>query len=489
MNYFGQDLTTLHDDLVNKKITVTDLVKATFDNIDATDPEVNAFLNLNREAALAKAAELDEKGIDADNVLSGIPLAIKDNIVTKGLTTTAASKMLENFVPVYDATVMQRLNAKDVINVGKTNMDEFAMGGSTENSAFKITKNAWDHEVVPGGSSGGSAAAVAAGEVVAALGSDTGGSIRQPASFNGIVGMKPTYGRISRWGLIAFGSSLDEIGPMTRTVKDNAILLSAIAGHDERDLTTSTKDVPDFAAELNDQTSVKGMKIGLPKEFLGEGVDQDVKDAILAAADKYRELGATVDEVSLPHNKYGVAAYYIIASSEASSNLQRFDGIRYGHRAQDVKNLEDVYVKSRTEGFGDEVKRRIMLGTFSLSAGFYDAYFKKAAQVRTLIINDFKAVLKDHDFIMGPVAPTPAYKIGEEVSDPMTMYMNDILTIPVNLAGLPGMSIPAGFSNGLPVGMQLIGRPFDESTLYKAGYVFEQATDFHNQTPNQGGQN
>lgn len=489
MNYFGQDLTTLHDDLVNKKITVTDLVKATFDNIDATDPEVNAFLNLNREAALAKAAELDEKGIDADNVLSGIPLAIKDNIVTKGLTTTAASKMLENFVPVYDATVMQRLNEKDVINVGKTNMDEFAMGGSTENSAFKITKNAWDHEVVPGGSSGGSAAAVAAGEVVAALGSDTGGSIRQPASFNGIVGMKPTYGRISRWGLIAFGSSLDEIGPMTRTVKDNAILLSAIAGHDERDLTTSTKDVPDFAAELNDQTSVKGMKIGLPKEFLGEGVDQDVKDAILAAADKYRELGATVDEVSLPHNKYGVAAYYIIASSEASSNLQRFDGIRYGHRAQDVKNLEDVYVKSRTEGFGDEVKRRIMLGTFSLSAGFYDAYFKKAAQVRTLIINDFQAVLKDHDFIMGPVAPTPAYKIGEDISDPMTMYMNDILTIPVNLAGLPGMSIPAGFSNGLPVGMQLIGRPFDESTLYKAGYVFEQATDFHNQTPNQGGQN
>lgn len=489
MNYFGKDLTTLHDDLVNKKITVTDLVKATFDNIDATDPEVNAFLNLNREAALAKAAELDEKGIDADNVLSGIPLAIKDNIVTKGLTTTAASKMLENFVPVYDATVMQHLNALDVINVGKTNMDEFAMGGSTENSAFKITKNAWNHEVVPGGSSGGSAAAVAAGEVVAALGSDTGGSIRQPASFNGIVGMKPTYGRISRWGLIAFGSSLDEIGPMTRTVKDNAILLSAIAGHDERDLTTSTKDVPDFAAALNDQTSVKGMKIGLPKEFLGEGVDQDVKDAILAAADKYRELGATVDEVSLPHNKYGVAAYYIIASSEASSNLQRFDGIRYGHRAQDVKNLEDVYVKSRTEGFGDEVKRRIMLGTFSLSAGFYDAYFKKAAQVRTLIINDFKAVLKDHDFIMGPVAPTPAYKIGEEVSDPMTMYMNDILTIPVNLAGLPGMSIPAGFSNGLPVGMQLIGRPFDESTLYKAGYAFEQATDFHNQTPNQGGQN
>ncbi len=292
---------------------------------------------------------MDEKGVDADNVLAGIPLAIKDNIVTNGLTTTAASKMLENFVPVYDATVVKQLNKQGVINVGKTNMDEFAMGGSTENSAFKTTKNAWDYTRVPGGSSGGSAAAVASGEVIAALGSDTGGSIRQPSSFNGIVGMKPTYGRISRWGLIAFASSLDEIGPMTRTVKDNAILLSAVAGHDDHDMTTSTKEVPDFAAELNDQTSVKGMKIGLPKEYLGEGVDQEVKDAILAAADKYRELGATVDEVSLPHNKYGVAAYYIIASSEASSNLQRFDGIRYGHRSKDVKNLEDVYVNSRTE--------------------------------------------------------------------------------------------------------------------------------------------
>lgn len=489
MNYFDKDLTSLHDDLVNQKISATDLTKATFDNIDTTDADVAAFLNLNKDAALKKAAELDAQGIDADNLLSGIPVAIKDNIVTKGLKTTAASKMLENFKPIYDATVTKKVNASGMINVGKTNMDEFAMGGSTENSAFKTTKNAWDYTRVPGGSSGGSAAAVASGQVVAALGSDTGGSIRQPASFNGVVGMKPTYGRVSRWGLIAFGSSLDEIGPITRKVKDNALILSAIAGHDERDLTTSTKDVPDFAADLNADTNVKGMKIGLPKEFLGEGVDQDVKDAILAAADKYRELGATVDEVSLPHNKYGVAAYYIISSSEASSNLQRFDGIRYGYRADDTKSLEDVYVKSRSEGFGDEVKRRIMLGTFSLSAGFYDAYFKKAAQVRTLIINDFQNVLKDHDFIMGPVAPTPAYKIGEDVDDPMTMYMNDILTIPVNLAGLPGMSIPAGFSNGLPIGMQLIGRPFDETTLYKAAYTFEQATDFHKQTPNAGGKN
>ncbi len=489
MNYFDKDLTSLHEDLVNKKISATDLTKATFDNIDTTDADVAAFLNLNKDAALKKAAELDEKGIDADNILAGIPVAIKDNIVTKGLTTTAASKMLENFKPIYDATATKKVNESGMINVGKTNMDEFAMGGSTENSAFKTTKNAWDYTRVPGGSSGGSAAAVASGQVVAALGSDTGGSIRQPASFNGVVGMKPTYGRVSRWGLIAFGSSLDEIGPITRTVKDNALILSAIAGHDDHDLTTSTNEVPDFAAGLNADTNVKGMKIGLPKEFLGEGVDKDVQDAILAAADKYRELGATVDEVSLPHNKYGVAAYYIISSSEASSNLQRFDGIRYGYRADDTKSLEDVYVKSRSEGFGDEVKRRIMLGTFSLSAGFYDAYFKKAAQVRTLIINDFQKVLKDYDFIMGPVAPTPAYKIGEDVDDPMTMYMNDILTIPVNLAGLPGMSIPAGFSNGLPIGMQLIGRPFDETTLYKAAYTFEQATDFHKQTPNAGGKN
>ncbi|KRM60194.1 Asp-tRNA(Asn)/Glu-tRNA(Gln) amidotransferase subunit GatA [Secundilactobacillus malefermentans] len=488
MNYFDKDLTSLHDDLVNKKITAEELTKQTFANMKQTDQTTQAFLNLNEDEAVRTAQEIDKAGIDPENLLSGIPVAIKDNLVTKGLTTTAASKMLENFKPIYSATAVEKLAAKQTINVGKTNMDEFAMGGSTENSAFKVTTNAWDKTKVPGGSSGGSAAAVASGQVPLALGSDTGGSIRQPASFNGVVGMKPTYGRVSRWGLIAFGSSLDEIGPITRSVKDNAVALSAIAGHDDHDLTTSTKEVPDFAAELNEKTTVKGMKIGLPKEFIGEGVDEDVKNAVLAAADKYRELGATVDEVSLPHNKYGVAAYYIIASSEASSNLQRFDGIRYGYRADDVKNLEDVYVKSRSEGFGDEVKRRIMLGTYSLSAGFYDAYFKKAAKVRTLIIRDFQKVMEDHDFIMGPVAPTVAFSIGAEISDPMTMYMNDILTIPVNLAGLPGMSIPAGFSNGMPIGLQLIGKPFDEETLYKAGYVFEQNTDFHKKTPELGGQ-
>ncbi|PWF99939.1 Asp-tRNA(Asn)/Glu-tRNA(Gln) amidotransferase subunit GatA [Levilactobacillus bambusae] len=489
MTYLNQDLADLHQALSDKKMSATELTQDTLANIKKMDSEVDAFLTLNEEAALAQAKQLDDQGIDKDNPLAGIPVAIKDNIMTNGLRTTAASRMLENFTPIYSATVVNKLANLDAITIGKTNMDEFAMGGSTETSAFKTTKNAWDHTKVPGGSSGGSAAAVASGEVLAALGSDTGGSIRQPAAFNGVVGMKPTYGRVSRWGLIAFGSSLDQIGVLTRGVKDNATYLSAISGHDIHDMTSSTNDVPNFAAGLDESASVKGMKIGLPKEFLGDGVAEDVKQAILNAAETYRQLGATVEEVSLPHNEFGVAAYYIISSSEASSNLQRFDGIRYGFRADDVKTLDDVYVKTRTQGFGDEVKRRIMLGTFSLSAGFYDAYFKKAAQVRTLMIQDFKAILKDYDMILGPVAPTTAYDLGSEVSDPMTMYMNDILTVPVNLVGLPGMSVPAGFSQGLPVGMQLIGRPFDEGTLYKAAYTFEQNTDFHLKTPKVGGQN
>ncbi len=487
MNYFNQSLSEIHEKLVNKEITAEDLTKQTLANIAEVDKDINAFINVDEEGALQRAKAIDEAGIDADNLLSGMPIALKDNLVTKGFKTTAASKMLENFKPIYNATVVEKLASLNAISVGKTNMDEFAMGGSTENSAFKITHNPWDTNKVPGGSSGGSAAAVAAGEVLAALGSDTGGSIRQPASFNGVVGMKPTYGRVSRWGLIAFGSSLDQIGPITRNVADNATLLNAIAGHDDHDMTSSNKDVPDFSANLN--AGVKGMKIGIPSEFMAAGLDDDVKQTVLDAAETYRKLGATVEEVSLPHTEYGVAAYYIISSSEASSNLQRFDGIRYGYRAEDAKNLEELYVKSRSQGFGDEVKRRIMLGTFSLSAGFYDAYFKKAAQVRTLMINDFTNVFKDYDLILAPTAPTPAYGIGEDISDPMTMYMNDVLTLPVNLAGLPGMSIPAGFSNGLPVGVQLIGKPFDETTIYQAGNAFEQATDFHKQTPKMGGNN
>ncbi|WP_302046901.1 Asp-tRNA(Asn)/Glu-tRNA(Gln) amidotransferase subunit GatA [Ligilactobacillus agilis] len=487
VDYFKTDLENLHQALVNKDLSSAELVKETFAKIETIDPKIEAFLALNKEQALAKAEELDQKGIPADSLLAGIPVGIKDNIVTKDLTTTAASKMLANFKPIYNATVMDKLDQAGMINVGKLNMDEFAMGGSTETSAFKLTKNAWDQTKVPGGSSGGSAAAVASGQILASLGSDTGGSIRQPAAYNGIVGMKPTYGRVSRYGLIAFASSLDQIGPLTRTVKDNALILNAIAGHDKRDFTSSAKEVPNFAEGLDG--NIKGLKIALPKEYLGQGVAFEVKEAILKAAKTFESLGATVEEVSLPYSKYGVPVYYIIASSEASSNLQRFDGIRYGFRASDVKNLEDVYVRSRSEGFGDEVKRRIMLGTFSLSAGTYDAFFKKAAQVRTLICQDFAKVFSQYDLIMGPTAPTPAFGLGEDIDDPVTMYMNDILTIPVNLAGLPGMSLPAGFANGLPVGLQLIGPQFAENTIYKAGYAFEQATDFHKAVPTIGGQN
>lgn len=486
MDYFKHDLASLHDLLVKKEVSVTDLVKETLTTIKERDQKLAAFLTLNEKAALDQAAQLDQQGIDPANILAGIPLAIKDNIVTKDLRTTAASKILENFQPIYDATVMEKLAAQQAITIGKTNLDEFAMGGSTENSAFKTTKNAWDQTKVPGGSSGGSAAAVASGEVMSALGSDTGGSIRQPAAFNGIVGVKPTYGRVSRYGLIAFASSLDQIGTFTRNVKDNALLLNAISGLDPHDSTSSSQPVPDFAAGLNGD--IKGMKIAVPKEYLGKGIAESVKTAIKQAISTFEKLGATVDEVSLPHSKYGVPVYYIIASSEASSNLQRFDGIRYGYRAQDVKNLEDVYVKSRSEGFGDEVKRRIMLGTFSLSAGTYDAFFKKAAQVRTLICQDFAKVFGNYDLILGPTAPTTAFGIGEDINDPITMYMNDILTIPVNLAGLPGMSLPAGFANGLPIGLQLIANQFAENTMYRAGYAFEQATDFHKEIPAIGGQ-
>lgn len=487
MDYFTNDLTSLHESLVKKELSVTELTKKTFETIAQRDQKIGAFLTLNEEKALEQAKALDDNGFDQHNVLAGIPIAIKDNIVTKDLRTTAASKILGNFDPIYDATVMEKLAAAQMIHVGKLNMDEFAMGGSTETSAFKITKNAWDQTKVPGGSSGGSAAAVASGQVLVALGSDTGGSIRQPAAYNGIVGVKPTYGRVSRYGLIAFASSLDQIGPLTRTVKDNAYVLNAISGHDSRDFTSSAREVPDFTKGLDGD--VKGMKIAVPREYMGEGVASEVKEAIKEALKTFEKLGATVEEVSLPYSKYGVPVYYIIASSEASSNLQRFDGIRYGFRAKDVKNLEDVYVRSRSEGFGDEVKRRIMLGTFSLSAGTYDAFFKKAAQVRTLICQDFANVFRNYDLILGPTAPTTAYGLGDEIDDPITMYMNDILTIPVNLAGLPGMSLPAGFANGLPIGMQLIAPQFREDTLYKAGYAFEQATDFHKQVPMIGGKN
>lgn len=487
MNYFENDLTTLHAGLVNKQFSVVELVKETFATIKQREPQLEAFLALNEEAALKQAATLDEQGIAPDQLLAGIPVGIKDNIVTKGLTTTAASKILENFNPIYDATVMEKLAEAGMINVGKLNLDEFAMGSSTETSAFKQTKNAWDQTKVPGGSSGGPAVAVAAGEIPVALGSDTGGSVRQPATFNGVVGTKPTYGRVSRYGLIAFSSSLDEIGPITRTVKDNALVLGAIAGHDDHDLTTSSKEVPDFTAGIED--GVKGLRIAVPKEYFAAGVADGVKDAIKQALAEMEKLGAVVDEVSLPYSKYGVPIYYVQACAEASSNLQRYDGIRYGFRAKDVKNLEDVYVRTRTEGFGPEVKRRIMLGTYVLAAGSYDKFFKKAAQVRTLVCRDFARVFKDHDVIMAPTTATPAFPFGAKVDDPVAMYMNDVLTIPSNLAGLPGMSVPAGFVDGMPVGLHIIANSFDEQTMYRAAYAYEQATRFFENVPAIGGQN
>lgn len=481
MTFNHKSIDELHGLLVNKEVSALELTKATLEDIKEREETVGSFITVTQEEALAQAAAIDEKGIDADNVMSGIPLAVKDNISTKNILTTAASKMLYNYKPIFDATSVEKLYGRDMIIVGKTNMDEFAMGGSTENSYFKLTKNAWNQEKVAGGSSGGSATAVASGQVRLSLGSDTGGSIRQPAAFNGVVGIKPTYGRVSRFGLIAFGSSLDQIGPFSQTVKENAQLLNVISGNDKKDSTSSQVKVPDFTQFIG--KDIKGMKIALPKEYIGQGIDEKVKETILKAAKHLENLGAIVEEVSLPHSKYGVAVYYIIASSEASSNLQRFDGIRYGYRTDDYENLDDVYVNTRSEGFGEEVKRRIMLGTFSLSSGYYDAYFKKAGQVRTLIMEDFKKVFANYDLILGPTAPTVAYDLDSQHQDPVAMYLADLLTIPVNLAGLPGISIPAGFVEGLPVGMQLIGKPFAEQTIYQAAAAFEASTDYHKQQP------
>lgn len=466
--------------LKNKEVTIADLTAEAFARIEALDGEVGAFLALNKEAATAQAAEMDKVPFEERGPLFGLPIGVKDNIVTEGLETTCASKILEGFNPIYDATVVQKLRDAGMITVGKVNMDEFAMGSANENSSIKPVHNPWNFNHVPGGSSGGSAAAVAAGEVPFTLGSDTGGSIRQPAAFCGVVGMKPTYGRVSRYGLVAFASSLDQIGPITRNVRDNALLLEAISGVDANDSTSANVEVPDFAAQLTGD--IKGLKVAVPKEYLGEGVSAGVKAQVQAAIDKLKELGATVDEVSLPHSKYALAAYYILSSSEASSNLSRFDGIRYGFRAE-ADNLEDLYLQTRAQGFGDEVKRRIMLGTYSLSAGTYDAYYKKAQQVRTLIKQDFDEVFKSYDVIVGPTTPTTAFKLGENIEDPMTVYANDILTVPINLAGVPAISIPCGFDGDLPVGLQIIGNYFEEGTVYRVADAFERVTDFHTKTP------
>ena len=480
MSLFDYKVSDLHELLHKKEIKVTDLVDESFKRIAQVEDKVQAFLTLDEERARLTAKSLDDK-LSTDSKLFGMPIGLKDNLVTKGLRTTCASKILENFNPIYDATVVQKLQQQETITIGKLNMDEFAMGSSNENSHYQKTRNPWDLQRVPGGSSGGSAAAVAAGEVMFSLGSDTGGSIRQPAAFCGVVGLKPTYGRVSRFGLVAFASSLDQIGPITRTVEDNAYLLQAISGLDPMDSTSANVDIPNFAQALTGD--VKGLKIAVPKEYLGEGVTETVRQSVLDALKVLEKQGAVWEEVSLPHSKYALAAYYLLSSSEASANLARFDGVRYGYRTPNADNLLDLYKKSRAEGFGDEVKRRIMLGTFALSSGYYDAYYKKAQQVRTLIKKDFEDVFEKYDVIIGPTTPTPAFKIGEKIDDPLTMYVNDILTIPVNLAGVPGISIPCGFDHGLPLGLQIIGKHFDEATVYRVAHAFEQATDFHKQKP------
>jgi aspartyl-tRNA(Asn)/glutamyl-tRNA(Gln) amidotransferase subunit A len=474
----------LHEMLVAGETTSVEITEQVFRNIDLRDPIINAYLLLMREQAMRKAEEVDGK-IKAGrqiHTLSGVPVALKDLLCMTGTETTCASKILKGFIAPYNATVVEKLLAVDAVIVGKTNLDEFAMGSSTENSAFGPTRNPWDVDRTPGGSSGGSAAAVAAGEAIAALGSDTGGSIRQPSAFCGIVGLKPTYGRVSRYGLVAFASSLDQIGPMTRDVKDAAIMMSVIGGHDPRDSTSAEVDCPDFAANLTGD--VKGLKMGIPREYFQEGIDPEVVESVKAAIGVLEQLGAESLEISLPHFGYALASYYIVAPAEASSNLARFDGVKYGFRSPEPEALLDMYYRTKSEGFGPEVKRRIMLGTFALSSGYYDAYYLKAQKVRTLIKQDFDKAFEKCDIVIAPTTPTPAFKLGEKVDDPLQMYMSDICTLSVNLTGLPGIVVPCGFSSaGLPIGMQIIGKPFDEQTLFGAAYAHEQNTDHHQALP------
>lgn len=483
MALFDLRLQDVHNKLNDKEIKVSELVDASYRRIAETEPSIQAFISLDEENARKQASELDKQLEDGTErgLLFGLPAGVKDNIVTEGLLTTCASQFLSNYNPIYDATAVAKLKAAQSVTIGKLNMDEFAMGGSNENSSFYPTRNPWNTEYVPGGSSGGSAASVAAGQVYFSLGSDTGGSIRQPAAYCGIVGLKPTYGLVSRFGLVAFASSLDQIGPLTKNVEDSAYVLQAIAGYDAKDSTSANVSIPDYTSALTGD--VKGLRIGVPKEYLGEGIDPQVKEAVLNALKVYESMGATWEEVSLPHTEYAIATYYLLASSEASSNLARFDGVRYGVRADNPDNLIDLYRKSRSQGFGPEVKRRIMLGTYALSSGYYDAYYLKAQKVRTLIKQDFDNVFEKYDVIVGPTAPTPAFKIGEQVGDPLTMYLNDICTIPVSLAGIPAISIPCGTSNGLPIGLQIIGKAFDEATVLRAAHAFEMQTEFHKQRP------
>ena len=482
MNITELTVHELKEKLEKKELTSYEITKAYTDRIAEKEKDVQAFVTTLTDDALEKAKEMDkkiERG-EAKSTFSGIPIGIKDNICTKGVKTTCSSKMLEDFIAPYDATVMEKINEEELINLGKLNMDEFAMGSSTEHSYFHVTRNPWNLNKVPGGSSGGSAAAVAAGMVPWALGTDTGGSIREPAAFCGVVGLKPTYGLVSRYGVVAYASSLDQVGPITKDVTDAAILINIIAGKDKMDSTSVERPKVDYTEAL--KNDVKGLKIAVPKEFFGEGINAEVKQNLEKAIETYRELGAEVEEVSLDIAEYALASYYIIACAEASSNLGRFDGVRYGHRAKEYSNVKELITNSRTEGFGPEVKRRIILGTYVLSSGYYDAYYKKAQQVRTLVMNEFKKVLDNYDVILTPTSPTVAFDIGSKINDPLAMYLADICTVSINIAGLPGISIPCGVDKeGMPVGMQLIGNRFAEETLLNAAYTFEQKIKFREQ--------
>ena len=479
MNITELTVHELKEKLEKKELTSYEITKAYIERIEEKEKDVQAFVTTLEKDALEKAEEIDKKIASGEIVekLAGIPIGIKDNICTKGVKTTCSSKMLENFVAPYDATVMEKINSENLINLGKLNMDEFAMGGSTEHSYFHITRNPWNLNKVPGGSSGGSAAAVAAGMVPWALGTDTGGSIREPASFCGVVGLKPTYGLVSRYGVVAFASSLDQVGPITKDVTDSAMLLNIITEKDKMDSTSVERPKVDYTKAL--KNDVKGLKIAVPKELFAEGINEEVKESLEKAIETYKKLGAEISEVSLNIAEYALASYYIIACAEASSNLGRFDGVRYGHRAKEFNNLKELSRNSRTEGFGPEVKRRIILGTYVLSSGYYDAYYKKAQQVRTLVMNKFKSVFDNYDVILTPTSPTVAFDIGSKINDPLAMYLADICTVSVNIAGLPGISIPCGVDKeGMPIGMQLIGNRFTEETLLNAAYTFEQKVQF-----------
>lgn len=475
-----------YDKLKKREVSSKELTEAVIKHIEDVETDIQSYIHIDIEGALKKADEVDHLLAKGETIepLGGLPIAIKDNMCTEGINTTCASRMLANFVPPYDATVVKKLKDRQAVILGKLNMDEFAMGSSTETSAFKKTKNPWDIRCVPGGSSGGSAAAVAADEAFFTLGSDTGGSIRQPASLCGVVGMKPTYGAVSRYGLVAFASSLDQIGPLAKDVTDCALALNAIVGHDPHDSTSVNRRYPDYVSALTND--VKGLKIGVPREYFESGVNGEVKSAVINAINLLKELGADYEDTSLPSTDYALSAYYLIASAEASSNLGRYDGVKYGYRSAQYEDMIDMYKKTRSEGFGNEVKRRIMLGTYALSSGYYDAYYLKALKVRTLITEEFKKAFDKYDVLIAPTSPTTAFKIGERINDPMAMYMSDVCTVPVNIAGLPAISVPCGFdSNGLPIGLQIIGKAFDEETILRVAYCFEQNTAFHKQKPNE----